>query len=62
MGAYLDTPVTAKQSSHSVCRVGEREVVYASTAMQGWRVSMEVSVYASHYSAHCISEGVGLDV
>ena len=45
MGAYLDTPVTTKQSSHGACRVGEREVVYASTAVQGWRVSMEVSLW-----------------
>ena len=42
MGAYLDRPKTAKHSARGECRVGERAVVYASTAVQGWRVSMEV--------------------
>lgn len=45
MGAYLDTPVTTKESSHGVCNVGNREVTYASTAVQGWRVHMEVDVH-----------------
>ena len=42
MGTYLSKPVTTKDSSHGQCRIGGRVVTYAVTAMQGWRVSMEV--------------------
>jgi protein phosphatase 1G len=41
MGAYLEKPVTAKRSDHGRAVVGGRETVYASSAMQGWRVGME---------------------
>ena len=42
MGAYLSAPVTAKQSAHGRAVIGEREIAFGSTAMQGWRVGMEV--------------------
>ena len=44
MGAYLSEPVTAKESSDGVLTVGKRTVSYGVTAMQGWRVDMEVCI------------------
>ena len=42
MGAYLRKPVTEKSSTHGEQTVGGWRLRYAATAMQGWRVSMEV--------------------
>ena len=42
MGSYLSEPITAKESSDGVLTVGKRTVRYGVTAMQGWRVDMEV--------------------
>lgn len=42
MGAYLSKPVTEKESVSGEHVLGGRRIVYAATAMQGWRVSMEV--------------------
>ena len=42
MGAYLRKPITNKTSECGEYTVGERKFLYASTAMQGWRVAMEV--------------------
>ena len=44
MGAYLRKPVTEKASHHGEDTVGPWKVTYGATAMQGWRVSMEVRV------------------
>lgn len=43
MGAYLRKPITDKTSECGEYTVGERKFLYAATAMQGWRVAMEVS-------------------
>ena len=45
MGAYLSKPVTEKQSSDGEFVVGGRTVRYGVTAMQGWRIEMEVREY-----------------
>ena len=42
MGAYLRKPITDKTSECGEYTVGERKFLYAATAMQGWRVAMEV--------------------
>jgi hypothetical protein len=42
MGAYLRKPITNKTSECGEYTMGERKFLYASTAMQGWRIAMEV--------------------
>ena len=42
MGAYRSKPVTEKVSDSGEYCIGKRKIVYGATAMQGWRVSMEV--------------------
>lgn len=42
MGAYLGKPVTNKVSESGEFTVGSRKVLYGATAMQGWRIGMEV--------------------
>ena len=42
MGAYLRKPITDKTSECGEYTMGGRKVLYAVTAMQGWRVAMEV--------------------
>ena len=42
MGAYLRKPVIEKKCESGEYVVGQKKLVYAATAMQGWRVDMEV--------------------
>ena len=42
MGAYLNKPITEKVSESGEFDTGQRKVIYGATAMQGWRVAMEV--------------------
>ena len=42
MGAYLRKPITEKKCESGEYVVGQKKLVYAATAMQGWRVDMEV--------------------
>lgn len=46
MGAYRSRPITEKVSESGEYYTVERKVIYGATAMQGWRMSMEVSVAA----------------
>lgn len=42
MGAYLRKPITDKTSESGEYTYCGRKIIYASTAVQGWRISMEV--------------------
>lgn len=62
MGAYRSNPIIEKVSESGEYCTGKRKVIYGATAMQGWRMAMEVCVnfYSKHVSswivqdAHCI--------
>ncbi|KAL5457133.1 hypothetical protein EMCRGX_G034373 [Ephydatia muelleri] len=41
MGALLSQPLTEKDSECGKFKLGSRELTYAATGMQGWRMSME---------------------
>ena len=47
MGAYLPKPVTEKHSTDGEFFVGGKAVRYGVTAMQGWRLEMEVRKIAT---------------
>lgn len=42
MGAYLNKPVTTKVSANGSLSINGQDCPYGVTAMQGWRVGMEV--------------------
>ena len=42
MGAYCSKPVTEKISESGEYCISERKIIYGATAMQGWRMFMEV--------------------
>ena len=44
MGAYCSKPVTDKVSESGEYSIANRRIIYGATAMQGWRISMEVSL------------------
>ena len=57
MGAYLRKPLTEKSSTHGERTVGDWRLRYAATAMQGWRISMEVSL-STVWSSGCYAHPV----
>lgn len=50
MGAYRSKPSTEKVSEAGEYSTGKRKIVYGATAVQGWRISMEVNEGALHVS------------
>lgn len=52
MGAYLSQPNTDKTSSDG----GNNNVSYGFSAMQGWRVSMEVRCISNNHRAFAFSK------
>lgn len=48
MGAYRSKPSTEKVSEAGEFKIGNRRVLYGATAMQGWRISMEVTIVFSY--------------
>lgn len=50
MGAYLRKPVTDKVSESGEFTVGSRKVLFGATAMQGWRIGMEVSTHDMYHT------------
>ena len=51
LSGYLDTPVTDKEITDGVCKLGMR---YGASTMQGWRVANEVSSSSGVIFMHVI--------
>ena len=54
MGAYRSKPITEKVSESGEYCIGQRKVIYGASAMQGWRMSMEVKQFWVGHLDYCI--------
>lgn len=48
MGAYLSKPVIEKASEGGEYSTASKKIIYGATAMQGWRMAMEVELLARY--------------